>query len=396
MKKEDLLQAIGDVGDDLLHMAEHKKFPNYWRKWVPLAACMVLVISLSILVLPYFPMGCGSSMKEEAAMDAAAPEAPAAAPESMQDAAMEESTTEDSADMDAPAAEAPAADEPAEMETAEEAGQPVRQDHGRIRIVYGSTYYYLSDANAVSSEKPADLGEQIGTVEESNYEELIGHPIYIPSWDVTWFDNHAVDGVTVPQCIYVEVDGWYYYGETYNEKTVARYTAADVQDAIDRGDDQWIIDTFVAPVEMYGPIYFIEGSHLEADELVKLFYATTYMNTGTQVRIWQMKDHGWNIPFEDLEWRLSRFLYDFTFDPDQLGEDQLYWYNGEAVGVSVLDGEMQPQPTDGLYLKTAGLEDDQLYLRVGLPETDDLYDEVHYTIRFHEDSWRYESIMTPG
>ena len=71
MKKEDLLRALGDVGEDLLHMAEHKKFYNQWKRWASIAACLALVVSLSVLALPYFPMGCGSSAeKTEAAAEA--------------------------------------------------------------------------------------------------------------------------------------------------------------------------------------------------------------------------------------------------------------------------------------------------------------------------------------
>ena len=74
MKREFLFQALGEVGDDLIHMAETRKFHNQWKKWVSLAACLVLVVSLSALVLPYFPMGCGSS-KESAMEECAAPAA---------------------------------------------------------------------------------------------------------------------------------------------------------------------------------------------------------------------------------------------------------------------------------------------------------------------------------
>lgn len=87
MRKEDLLHALGDVGEDLLHMAEHKKFHSQWKKWASLAACLALVLSLSVLALPYFPMGCGASMEKSEA------EAPMESP--MMDCVTEESLVED-------------------------------------------------------------------------------------------------------------------------------------------------------------------------------------------------------------------------------------------------------------------------------------------------------------
>ena len=210
---------------------------------------------------------------------------------------------------------------------------------------------------------------------------------------------HAVDGVSVPQCIYVELDGWYYYGTTYNEKVVARYTAADVQSAIDRGDDKWILDTFVVPIEAQGGVRFTNSNELNANQLLRVFYASFDMNTGDRVMAW-LRGDWWRVPFADLEWRLSRFLDEFVLDSTQFLNQGIgigpFYLEDEALGVSVDTAIVQEIPTDGLYLKTAELDGDLLYLRVGLPETDDLYDEVHYTIRFDEDSWRYLNIETPG
>ncbi len=360
-------------------MAKRRTFSGCWKMWMPIVVGLILMVGSGVLVLQGF--------------ETSEPVVPEEVTEDSQDSLDQE--IESTAPIEAEHEDTTGVHD-AEKAIEVENGKPIHQDHGRIRIIYGSTYYYLVDSNYATSIKPADIGEQIGVVEDSNYPEMVGEPIYVPNWDVTWFDNHAVDGMSVPQCIYMEVDGWYYYGETFNEKTVARYTAADVQAAIDRGDDQWILDTFVVPVEMFGPIRFSDSAFLEADQLVRLFLASTHLNTGTQVKAWQMRDHGWSIPFEDLEWRLSRFLDDFTFDPNQLREYQLGTQDGEPVHVFVWQDDTEPQPIDGLYLKYAGLEDDLLYLRVGLPETDDLYDEVGYMIRFDADSWRYLSIETPG
>ena len=150
MKKEDLLRALGDVGEDLLHMAEHKKFYNQWKRWASLAACLALVIGLGIWSLPHLD----TSMKES--------EAAAEAP--MMDCVVEESIVED--------------------------------------------YEYKTEE--------APMEEEI--LEEEAPAE----------------------------------------SETQAEGTCIRmghYTAQDVQDAFDRGDHQWILETFVAPNEDIEGLY---------------------------------------------------------------------------------------------------------------------------------------------
>ena len=61
MRQERLLEALSYIGDDLLWMAEHSQFANPWKKWGSLAACLALVLSLTVLALPYFPIGCGAA-----------------------------------------------------------------------------------------------------------------------------------------------------------------------------------------------------------------------------------------------------------------------------------------------------------------------------------------------
>lgn len=52
MRTEDLLDAIGGVDDDLLQRSEKVKIKkaNPWKVWVPLAACVCLVLGLKFLV----------------------------------------------------------------------------------------------------------------------------------------------------------------------------------------------------------------------------------------------------------------------------------------------------------------------------------------------------------
>lgn len=61
-REEKLLRALNDVGDDLVTRAGDCRYaPNPWKRWGAIAASLALVISLTALALPYFPMGCSSS-----------------------------------------------------------------------------------------------------------------------------------------------------------------------------------------------------------------------------------------------------------------------------------------------------------------------------------------------
>ena len=374
-------------------MAETRKFYNQWKKWVSLAACLVLIVSLSALVLPYFPMGCGSS-KETATEECAAPaaaekekaEAPAEEAPAVQEEAKMESATEESAPVEeeAPVEEAPEA----------EAGvmDQIPEGHGVTQLTVCSTIYYLPDVlleDAYIDGKPGSLGEYIGDVTDSDDESLIGCAVYAVQ-HTTWFSNHAVDGKSVPQNIYVEGPDRWLFGTTGNEKTVSRYTAADVQNAIDTGETQWIIDTFVKPVEAQVVDLLEGGKVADSETLNGLFLASLQMNAGTMVD-WVWWDNGGiTVHPEDVEQRLHRFLDEFTYDPTVTEA-----YDPET-GLLHFTEKQVYQQANGLYLKRASVEGDRVWLWVGLPESDDLYDEKLYELRFDEDSWRYINIATPG
>lgn len=389
MKNEDLFRAIGDVGDDLIHMAEHRRFSNQWKKWLSMAACMALIASLGVLALPYFPMGCGS---KSAAPEMAAPEEPKY---SYSDATMDKAEVP----MEAPMEEVPEAEEEA-APMAPDAGastndvmaeepQNEKQYEDVTQITICSTVYYLRPGIVKEGETPGNLGQYIGEVEDSDDPDMIGSPVYEMAHTV-WYSNHAVDGQSVPAEILVEGPNGWIAGYTGNEKTVSRYTAADVQAAIDKGDDEWIIRTFVQPIQAQEIYLLYEIGCEDSENLNRLFLASLYLNTGTAIDIAWADGDGLLVHPRDVEQRLEKFLDDFTYDPTETEA-----YNPET-GMLHFTSEERYRYAEGLYLKFAGLEEDLLYLHVGLPETDDLYDEVHYMIRFDEDSWRYLLIETPG
>lgn len=55
MKQEKMFRAVGDVGDDLIHMAQIRKFrPSVWRRVLPMAACLAVIVAVGALVVPKF------------------------------------------------------------------------------------------------------------------------------------------------------------------------------------------------------------------------------------------------------------------------------------------------------------------------------------------------------
>jgi len=389
VKQEVLFRALGDVGEDLIHMAETRKFRNQWKKWASLAACLVLIVSLSALVLPYFPMGCGASMQKEEA--AAAPEAPAAMEEAAPE--MEEAPAEDQMKMESTTEESAPVEEEAPAEAAPEGSgalDTVPESEGASVFTVCDTIYYLSDWVGAPEETPRDLGDYLGDVTDADDPALIGCPVYAEAYSA-WFSNHAVDGQIVAQNVFVETpDGWR-YATTGNEKTVSRFTVADVQSAIDNGETKWIIDTFVRPVEAQQVELLEGGAVADSETLNGLFLASLQMNTGVAMDwLWIQEDLSLLVSPQDVERRLARFLDDFAYDPTETAA-----YD-PAAGMLRFSADELYQEANGLYLKRASVEGNQVWLWVGLPESDDLYDEKMYELRFDEDSWRYMVIATPG
>lgn len=143
MKHEKLFEALTNIGDDLLLMAENMRFPNPWRRWGKLAACIALVLCLGIAALPYFPIGCGAA--EESAVTTETAEA------------VTESTVKE---------------ECVEEETAAEEAEDAKE---AVTIWLAGKAYELQPGVL---EQPGDLGEELGLVEESDGRDLSGCVVY--------------------------------------------------------------------------------------------------------------------------------------------------------------------------------------------------------------------------
>ena len=374
MKKEDLFYALGEVSDDLLQMAERKTFHTPWKKWVSLAACLALAVSLSVLALPYFPMGCGASMeKTEAA-------APAESP--VMDCVTEESALEEAVEVqnDGAMEEAPAEAENSAAGSVK--GEPVTQ------FVVCGTWYYVRSEVTITGE-PGNLGDYLGEITLADDETLVGCKVYKEMYSAD-FSNYAVDGQIVSQNVYVKTaDGWL-YAMTANEKILSRYTPWDIEDALYNGDKQWIIQTFVQPLENQ-EIDLFEG-RTGSDCYNRLFLASLQLNTGVMVDfLWLQEDFSLLVHPDDVVQRLNRFVDEVVDYQPETTEH----YDPETGMLRFTEEEVN-RYAEGLYLKRVSVEDDRVWLWVGLPETEDLYDEKIYELRFDEDSWRYIHVSSPG
>lgn len=376
MNEEMLFEALAEVGDDLIVMAEQKRFVSPWRKWGQTAAVLAVAVCLGVLALPYFPMGCGSSMEkatsvtvtQECAVEDT--EAMEYAVEETEEAVMEEETEE--LIEEAPQQEA-------------DSGTQMQRAKALTKIICRGTYYYLEPEGTVKGVPP--LGEELGTV--TSYEDLslAGCKVYTVPYS-TWFGNHAVNGQPVTQLIYVRTLSGYRYGFTNNEKVVSRYTMDDVRKAMEEDNMKWLTDNFVQPIEVAGGVDFSDVSELSSEELNTIFLASTAMNTGTVVADqWLNEAEGtYVVPVSDVRWRLDRFLDEgYVYEPQKTG------FYDEARDAMVCPMEMIVYDSMNITVHAAEvLDENRLFLLISLPDQKGVTKE--YIIRFDEDSWRYETI----
>ena len=381
MKQEKLFTALADVGDDLLDMAQNKRFVNPWKRWGKIAACLAVVICLTALALPYFPMGCGSSMQKGSADMAVTMENASEAAEA------EEKPMEDlAAGEAAPVEEEAPAETPAmSPETEEKLEQDVTAEKTMTKFVVCGTYYYLERQYFVPLDTPPrELGEELGTVSAADLPDLVGCTVYRQQYSAV-FDRYAVDGQAVTQNVWVKTADGYVHAVTVNEKIVSRYSLSDVIQAAQ--DEQWLLDTFVRPLEEHGrgEIQFTDASRLTADQLNQLVPAFVSMNMGVTVSDFWMEGDQLVIPVSDAQFRLWRFLTGLTYDPVGTGD-----YDPERSAL-VFPAEVVLYD-DSVELTLEDVEEvDGQTLRLTVFRQDGV--RRVYTICFDEDSWRYESIV---
>lgn len=368
MKEEKLFRALGEIGDDLLHMAEHRRFSNGWKKWASLAATLALVISLGLLALPYFPMGCGAgSPNQNLTSSSAAPEEAPETASPNEAAAAPQETDQDTADVETPVTDQ-------------------GQTTAKTTVVCGGTIYYLNETVVLPGQTPANLDREVGTVTQSSDESLVGCTVYATT-DATWFTNYSVDGWIAPNMIYVWDGRNYLYGTTCNEKTVSRYSVSDVEQMLETNRGSQLVEIFAAPLEAQDGIIDCINGQMDSETMNLLFLASLQMNTGLPLTDLWDQDGTLVVSPQDVTRRLERFLDDVSaYDPAQTGA-----YDPDT-GMLRFPREAAAGSAAGLTLDRANLEDNILRLWVNLPDGDQKY----YEIRLDSDSWRYLQITTVG
>lgn len=174
MREKMLFRALTEIGDDLLLMAQQKRFPNPWKRWGKLAASIALVLCLATFALPYLPMGCGS---------AGAPKT-----ESVTTTTTESTEAESRAEeTEECVKEESAVEESAEMEEDKADGQEV------VSVWFMDRRYELQKGPFPQPEK---MGEQLGEVKSSDGRDLTGclifatdeeHAVYVQTPEGYWY-----------------------------------------------------------------------------------------------------------------------------------------------------------------------------------------------------------------
>ena len=163
MKQEKLFLALADIGDDLIERAETRRFSgNGWKKWLSLAASVVLVLCLGTLVLPELPIGCSSE----------------GAPLAETDTSVYESLTDDmkdeiaAEDYEAVPEEAP----PEQPETVPESDlkeETAPEAAEQLLLVIDGQQYAVEEWPELEISRD-DLGEPFGTVSAAFEDRLVG------------------------------------------------------------------------------------------------------------------------------------------------------------------------------------------------------------------------------
>lgn len=189
-KQETMFRAVGEVGGDLIARASKpiQKRQPVWLRWTAMAACCALIIGAAAFagIALRDARSSTPNASMQASFDTAAPETPrstesaALAPqdspaEAAEDSADFKSEAADTAgdDFEAPAEEAPAEETPEnESVTAQTAPADTTAELYSFRI--GGVLYEQIAADGMELQP----GALLGTVEESDFSELLGCEIY--------------------------------------------------------------------------------------------------------------------------------------------------------------------------------------------------------------------------
>lgn len=392
MKEEELFRAIGDVGGDLIDMAEKATFaPSRWRRWGSIAACLVVLAGLTALLLPYVTMGSGENSTATVleAKPGAAPEEPAA-----EDMASVEEDTDSTAE--------------AALKTDMDGMNALAS---KEQLIFGDVIYYV-EALYSDEEAQTHLGRYLGTVTDADEEAYIGERVYQKS------GSDMQDGL--PLEIFVLTEKGYLYCLTYYASAGAYCTWEEAEALLTDGEEA-LLDKFVTAVEQGIPDTtdlwnFTDPSELGADQLAVWFRLVLNQQADTGYRSWDLYSYLWFqpmedlpedseydqeggcyvIPLEDVTGVLDRYLDGYTLDPSELSG---YDAEQDALILPAIRNLFDGEPQFALRLAWAEFVEETNTLHLTVERyTDETYETLTavrtYTIRLENGGCYYDSIVT--
>lgn len=260
-REERLFRALGEVGSDLIHTAEHKKFPKSpWQRLLPAAACAAVIMTAALLLLP--------RLRDPAqTQTAAVPQKPAA-------------------DASVPMTQ----------------GQAAAASKERLTI--GHTIYYREAFHTAAAAQKR-LGAYVGTVSAADGQDLEGAEAYAEQ-DCVWKNG-------MPQTVFVRYQDGYVYCRTF-------FTGEGMPDSM----EQWrqILTQTEFPADWL-TITFRHARELDSRQLYDFFLMTLALEEASGQRTEELNRYLWYqperkayvIPKGDVTRQLSRYLHGYVFAP---------------------------------------------------------------------------------
>lgn len=259
-RQERLLRAIGGVGGDLIATAEQKRFPmRVWQKWLPVAACLVLLVGLTALVLPILRTEPEMEVTMEAAQPVTQPEAETDTVEQEETAAVQ-----------------------VLFRWSDEEVQP------KERLIIGGTIYYVE---AVYEAEREALGDWVAAVD--------GWNVY--AGGSTWKPDKW--GTSMPLEVFAAQEDGYRYCLTYYAWDGPTYTMEEAKALED-------LTVLALGVD------FADPADLTEEALVSFFLDTLALERQAGRRTVDLDRYLWYdetkdvyvIPAEDVAAQLERYL----------------------------------------------------------------------------------------
>lgn len=257
---ETLFRALGDVGSDLIDTAEKRQFAStLWRKWLPVAACLALLMGVSVYVLPRLTTDIKGTVEQ---------------------------TT--------------AAKEQAEAKPKIEQSQ---ESEAVARLVAFGMVYYPEAVYSAQEAEPL-LGQAEGVVTQADDEAFVG--------SVIWSKQDCARKDGVPLEIFVEQEGAFVYCVTY-------YAPAGPLLSVEEAMLLWKNGTWNTLIQTAADTApdFAHPSQLNQSQLVDFFVMTLELERQLDKRtedlnhyLW-LRDGVYRIPLADVNRQLARYLEGF-------------------------------------------------------------------------------------